>query len=164
MLHKPSAKHRTDGRGDGGEAGPGSDRAAPFAAGKDALMSARLPGTSSAPPTPCTARAAMSWPILAETPHHAEAMEKRTTPDAKDSAASVEIAERAACKQQRGKKEGVAFHHPLHVGNRRVQGRLQDGQGHIDDGAVDERHARTQDRRRQHPRLPVPGGPIGGPR
>ena len=47
---------------------------------KLALISARLPGMSNAPPTPCTPLAIISHRISGETPHNAEAVEKSTTP------------------------------------------------------------------------------------
>src|SRR6185369_3203310 len=46
--------------------------------GKCALTSARLFGTSIAPPTPCNARAAINCPIPAATPHHIEAAANST--------------------------------------------------------------------------------------
>ena len=49
-------------------------------AGNAALIIAKLPGVRSAPPTPCTARAAMSCPTLGASPHHTEAAVKTTTP------------------------------------------------------------------------------------
>lgn len=48
--------------------------------GNETLMSARLLGTRSAPPMPCTPRATISWPTVGANPHHAEAPENRTTP------------------------------------------------------------------------------------
>src|SRR6202167_5420324 len=50
---------------------------------KLALISARLPGTSNAPPTPCTPLAIISHRISGEQPHKAEAAEKSATPIAK---------------------------------------------------------------------------------
>src|SRR5579864_9304827 len=50
---------------------------------KLALISARLPGTSNAPPTPCTPLAIISHRISGEQPHKAEAAEKTATPKAK---------------------------------------------------------------------------------
>src|SRR5438874_9518165 len=45
-----------------------------------ALMMARLPGTSNAAPTPCTARATISCRTPTANPHHADAAAKMTTP------------------------------------------------------------------------------------
>src|SRR5580658_3317594 len=51
--------------------------------GNDTLIRARLPGTRSAPPTPCRQRAAMSCPMLGAKPHHTDAAANRMTPPAK---------------------------------------------------------------------------------
>ena len=50
---------------------------------KLALIRARLPGTSSAPPIPWRPLATMSCRMLGASPHQAEATEKITTPAAK---------------------------------------------------------------------------------
>jgi hypothetical protein len=47
---------------------------------KQELMSARLPGTSIAPPIPWSARATISWSMLVANPQNAEAAAKITTP------------------------------------------------------------------------------------
>ena len=53
----------------------------PRSAGRnDASMIARLPGVSSAPPTPCTARAPISSAALGATPQTSEATANHTTP------------------------------------------------------------------------------------
>jgi hypothetical protein len=51
-----------------------------FSLENDALMMARLPGTSIAAPTPCTARAAMSCPGVCAMPQQAEANAKSRSP------------------------------------------------------------------------------------
>ena len=43
-------------------------------------MIARLPGTSSAPPTPCSARAAISKPDVGASPHSTEAAVNTAAP------------------------------------------------------------------------------------
>ncbi len=48
----------------------------------EALMIAKLPGTRSAAPTPCTARAAISCVTFGAKPHQAEARAKTATPSA----------------------------------------------------------------------------------
>src|SRR5260370_37474075 len=50
---------------------------------KLALIRARLPGTSNAPPTPCTPLAIINHRISGEQPHMVEAAEKSATPIAK---------------------------------------------------------------------------------
>jgi hypothetical protein len=51
-----------------------------LASGKLAPSSARLPGTSSAAPMPCSARAAISWPVSCAAAHAADIAVKTTTP------------------------------------------------------------------------------------
>ncbi len=41
---------------------------------------ARLPGVSSAPPTPCRARAAISTPTVGASPHSSDAAANHTMP------------------------------------------------------------------------------------
>jgi hypothetical protein len=48
------------------------------------------------------------------------------------------------------------FDNPLHFCQRRVESRLQGGQGDVHDGAVDERQARSENGGRQYP--PAPAG------
>ncbi len=50
---------------------------------KLALIRARLPGTSNAPPIPWTALATINCPMFGASPHQAEASEKIATPAAK---------------------------------------------------------------------------------
>ena len=47
---------------------------------KDACRMARLPGVSSAPPTPCRARAAMSTATFGASPHSSDAIANQTVP------------------------------------------------------------------------------------
>ena len=64
---------------------PPSPDHAPIAAprsssAKDACKMARLPGVSSAPPTPCRARAAISTGAFGASPHSSDAMANHTVP------------------------------------------------------------------------------------
>ena len=64
---------------------PPSPDQAPIAAprsssAKDACKIARLPGVSSAPPTPCRARAAMSTATFGASPHSSDAIANHTVP------------------------------------------------------------------------------------
>ena len=64
---------------------PPSPDQAPIAAARsgpwnDAEISARLPGVSSAPPTPCSALAATSVPMSGARPQASEARANHTTP------------------------------------------------------------------------------------
>ncbi len=49
--------------------------------GNEVLMMARLPGTSSAPPIPCNARAAIKCVMLGANPHQMDAIVKSATPE-----------------------------------------------------------------------------------
>ena len=49
----------------------------------EALIIARLPGTSKAPPIPCTARARISWSTFGDNPHQIEERVKIAMPIAK---------------------------------------------------------------------------------
>ena len=84
-------------------------------------ISARLPGVSSAPPTPCTARAAASSPVLCASPQSSEAAANQRDPDQEDPAPAVPVAERAAQQDQRGQRQRVGGDRPLQAGQRRVQ-------------------------------------------
>jgi NAD dependent epimerase/dehydratase family len=54
--------------------------------------------------------------------------------------------------QDKGReKEGVHLHYPLHIRRGGVQVSLEYRQGDIDDGAVNEGHARSKNRRNQYP-------------
>src|SRR5438046_4383228 len=46
--------------------------------GNELLMIARLPGTRSAAPSPCAARAEISWAVVGARPHHADANANRS--------------------------------------------------------------------------------------
>ena len=53
------------------------------------------------------------------------------------------ISDGTADKEERREQERVSFDYPLHVHDRGVQVRLQRGQRHVHNRAVDERHARS---------------------
>ncbi len=74
---------------------------------KEALMIARLPGTSSAPPTPCNARAMMSCSMLAADPHQIDADAKRAMPMQKTPPPAKAVAHRASDQKQRGEEKCV---------------------------------------------------------
>ena len=119
--------------------------------GNDALISARLPGTSSAAPTPCTARAAISCPIDRRQAAPGRGQREHRDADSEDLAPAEQVAQRPAGQQQRGQRQGVGLDHPLHVDERGVEGRLQRRQRDVHDRAVDERHAGAEDGRREDP-------------
>ena len=115
------------------------------------LMIARLPGTSSAAPNPCAGAGGnqLTYAGSKSAPRGRES-EKRDT-DQENAASSVVISEGSADKQKRREQERVRFDDPLHVNDRRVQVRLQRRQRHVHNRAVDERHARSERCRGQHP-------------
>ena len=55
------------------------------------------------------------------------------------------IADGASEQQQRSREQSIALRHPLNARRGSVEGRLQCGQGYVDDCAVHERHRRTED-------------------
>jgi hypothetical protein len=57
------------------------------------------------------------------------------------------VAQRSTGQKQGSEQERVGFNHPLHIQNRRGEALLQRRQRHIDSGAIDESHARSQDSR-----------------
>src|SRR4029078_3300901 len=61
------------------------------------------------------------------------------------------VAERPADEDQRAKKESVWLDNPLNVGDGRAEIALERGERDVHDGAVDEGHARRDDRGDQRP-------------
>jgi hypothetical protein len=59
--------------------------------------------------------------------------------------------ERDRQEDQRTQKQRVGFDHPLHVRDGRVEVPLQCGERNIDDGRIDERHARPENGRGEGP-------------
>ena len=123
---------------------------APFSE-KLALISARLPGTSSAPPIPLQAPRDNQLPDVGRQSAPCRGSREEHDAGGEDLAAAVAISQRSANEQQRRQEKRIGFHHPLNLGQRRAQGRLQRRQRHVHHRAIDERHARTEDGRRQNP-------------
>src|SRR5690349_21132277 len=73
-------------------------------------------------------------------------------PSAAATPAPDAVAERAADEQETREHERVRLDDPLHVGDGRPELALERRQRDVDDGPIDEREARPQDRRREHPR------------
>ena len=138
-LHAPIARARSSGR-------------------NDAWMMARLPGVSSAPPTPCRARASDEHEQVRGEPAQQGRQREPHHADEEDPAAAEQVAERAAEQDQRGEGEGVAVDGPLQAVQRGVQVPADRRECHVDDGPVEHRHARAEDGRQQNcprPRRPV---------
>ena len=116
-----------------------------------ALMIARLPGTRKAAPIPCSARPTMSVRGDVAMPQRTDAAVKKMTPEEEHALAAELIAHRSTDQDQRAQEQRVGFDHPLHVGDRRVEVGLKRGERDVDDGGIDKRHARAEDRRGQRP-------------
>ena len=116
-----------------------------------ALMSARLPGTSSAAPTPWTARAAISSSMPGAAPHAGGGEREQHHAGREDPPASQAIAERAAHQDQGGEHQRVRLDDPLHLPHRRPEAALHDRERDVDHRPVEEGHARAEDRHHQRP-------------
>ena len=68
-----------------------------------------------------------------------------------DTATPNMVAQGSPNQDEGGEKEGVHLHYPLHIRRGGVQVSLEHGQGDIDDGAVNEGHARSKNCRYQYP-------------
>ena len=120
---------------------------------------ARLPGVSSAPPTPWSTRAAISTSGLGAMPHSSDAAREPDGPDHEDPAPAEPVAQRPAEQDQAGEREQVAVGDPLQLGEARVEVLADGAQRDVDDGAVEEGDARAErgrrddrpSRRRPHP-------------
>jgi hypothetical protein len=59
----------------------------------------------------------------------------------KDAPSPVQITQGSSYENERGEKERIGFHNPLHIRGRGSQVLLDHGQGDIDDGAINKSHA-----------------------
>ena len=117
------------------------------------LISARLPGTNRAAPTPCTARAAISCWTLRDKAQAIDASGEDEHPQQEDAPAPQAITQRPAHQEQRRQHQRVRLDHPLRLIDRSAQFTLDRRQGDVDDGAIDKGEARSHDRDGQHPAL-----------
>ena len=148
MSHPPT-------NGPSAPATPASPDHAPMARPRSsgwklAEMSARLPGTRSAAPAPCTARRDEHAGVRREPARRAGDREADETGE-EAALAPVEIAERAAEQQQRAQRHEVSVEDPLQLADARVEVAPDRGQRHVDDRAVEERDAGAEHRRRDDP-------------
>src|SRR5437667_9356915 len=107
----------------------------------EALIIARLPGTSKAAPMPCTARARISESTVGERPPQMEERVKTAMPRGVDAPPPVMIAQGSSYQNERGEEKRIRFHHPLDITGSGAQVSLDDRQGDIDDGAINKSHA-----------------------
>ena len=117
---------------------------------KVAWMIARLAGVSSAPPTPCRARPAISHGAVGARAHSSEARANQAIPHHEDPSAPEPVAAGPAEQDQRGEGERVAGDRPLQGGEADVQVAADVRQRDVDDGGVDPgdpgaEHAREHD-------------------
>ena len=83
----------------------------------EALMIARLLGTSSAPPTPCSARAATSAGRLGASAQASDASGEERDADREHAPPAEAVAGRAADQDQRAEHQHVAVDDPLQAGD-----------------------------------------------
>src|SRR5580704_7197318 len=65
--------------------------------------------------------------------------------------APEQVPERTSDQNERAQKQAIRLDHPLHIDNGCVKVDLDSGQGDVDDRAIDESHARAENRRDQYP-------------
>ena len=126
------------------------------AGGKVATMIASAAGVSSAPKTPCSARATTSTSMVGAIAHSAETAPKPADADAEDALLAVEVAQRAADQDQRGEEQQVGVDHPLLAGQPAAEVLLDGGQRDVDDRRVHADDERAHDRRGEREAL----GPV----
>src|SRR6266542_2587881 len=114
---------------------------------KAAPRIARLDGTTSAAPTPCTARARTSAPTSGANAQAAEDAANTATPIVK----TRRRPKRSADENECGEEERVGLDDPLNVRNGGFQALLEHRQRNVDHRPVDEGHARAENRGREDP-------------
>ena len=148
------AAGRAEHRRDPGPRGPGADRRPRASPSKVAATIASEPGTSSAPATPCSARAPIrnrSFGAIAQSDRgHAEARSARRRRSAGARTG------RRACRRPaaaRPASSSVGLDHPLLAGEAGVEVFADRRQGDVDHGRVEEDDGRAEDRRDQRQAL-----------
>ena len=124
-------------------------------AGKVAVMIDSVAGFSSAAPTPCTLRAAISEPALPARPHHSEAAVKIDEPDDEDPAPPEQVGELSAGEEQDAERQRVGVDHPLELRDRDAQIRADRGQRDVHDRVVEHDHEQAERDGDQGPPLAV---------
>ncbi len=147
----PAARHRPDRRRDGAPGRPGADGGAALFGGKTGAderqasrheeRRARALNGPGGDEEPDPRRGATGR--RGEREHH--------HPRREDGPPPQPIAERAADQNQRRQQECIGLDDPLQLTDRRAQAPLHDRERDVDDRAVEERHARSQDRHHQRP-------------
>src|SRR2546425_6089922 len=151
MLNQPAAENRSHCCCDRSEAGPGTDRlAASFfvercandreAAGHEKSSSYTLDTSCDHELLNVRGKTASD-----RSPRENSYANQEHRPAAK------QVAEGAANENQSSQEQPVRLDHPLHADDSCVETCLECGESNIDDGAVDESHAGTEDRRGKYP-------------
>ena len=112
---------------------------------------ARLPGVSSAPPMPCSTRAAISTSAFGASPHSREARANQIVPMTKTRRRPSRSPSDPAEQDQRGHGEEVAVGDPLQLRQRRVEVGAHRPQGDVDHRAVEQRQPRAEGGRGHDP-------------
>ena len=117
----------------------------------DAEISARLPGVSSAPPTPCNARAAMRTGDVRGQPAGERRQREPRHPDEEDPPTAEVVAQRPAEQDERRQRQRVGVDRPLQIAEARVELGADARQRDVDDGAVDHHDPGAQHGGGEHP-------------
>ena len=103
-------------------------------------MSASESGMTAAPPKPCRARAAISWPGSVLSAASTEPMPKTAMPIDEDRAAAEPVAERGRDEDRAREGERVGVHEPLQLFDARAELRVQHRQRVRHDEVVEGGH------------------------
>ena len=113
------------------------------------VIVASAAGVSSAPATPCSARATISdVPVPGQRAQERRRAE-RDHADQEHAPLAEQVAERAADEDQRPERQQVRVHDPLLEGEPAAEVALDRGQRDVDDGRVDEHDRRPEDASRR---------------
>ena len=111
---------------------------------KVVVMMVSVAGESTAPPRPCSARAAVSSPEFWARPPSRLAREKSAQPAEEDLALAEEVGEPAAEQQEAGEREHVTVHDPLQACGAVVQVAADGRKGDVHDRHVKHDHELAQ--------------------
>ena len=110
---------------------------------------------SSAPKTPCSARARTSSSTVGAIAHSSEATPNPATPDREHAPLAVQVGERAGDEDQRREREQIGVRHPLLAGEPAAEVVGDRRQRDVDGRGVHCHHGRPQDGRRESAALGV---------
>ena len=164
LLHSGCSSRMPPSTGPRATAAPTAPAHAPMAlprscGGNTTVMMASVVGRTAAPPTPMSARKAMSMPGVVANAQAADAMPKMTQADDEDLLAAVLVAEDAPGEQQRREHEDVGVDRPHELALRRLEVALDGRQRDVEDGVVQHHHQQADDQDgedRPPSRVPLP--------